>query len=164
MVGMAFGAWLVMKFGALYPQNLNRAVLINSSGIVGIRLMYLLPLIPKILFMTDERARELARHMLAPPDVNIDDATAEFLYLVLKHFKSTNEAPPLSDAQLSAFQAKTLLLVSEFEDVFDVGKLIARTESKMANVTTEIIPRAPHAISLTHADEVNQRIVEFITR
>lgn len=162
MIGMSFGGWLVLKFGARHPQRVTRAVLLSSAGFMPVRLRYRLPLSPAMRFMNDAKAHRLARAMLAPAGLASDDSADEFLYLTLKHCKHQSEAPALPDKELRRMQVPTLLLMAEHEAVWNPHAVIAKARRLLPHIQTELVPNAGHAITINQPAVVLEHVMKFL--
>ena len=69
---------------------------------------------------------------------------------------------PLTDEQLGNLPSTTLFLVGDREVIFDPHDALSRLGSVAPQILTELIHGAGHDFFLARADEVNQRIVDFL--
>jgi pimeloyl-ACP methyl ester carboxylesterase len=162
-VGLAFGAWLVMKFAALEPERVRRAALLSPAGFLPVRWKYLVPVIWDILFLNDEQARRLSHLLLAPPGASLDEQAAEMLYLSIKHYQTPFEAPAVPPAQIARLTAPTLVLVGEHEDVWNPRELLSHVRATVPNLrAAEVVHGAGHGLTASHPEHVNARLLRFL--
>ncbi|PHE26940.1 hypothetical protein COF73_21685 [Bacillus toyonensis] len=65
-----------------------------------------------------------------------------------------------SEEELRDFPHPTLLILGEKEDIYPAKKAMANVRRIIPNLESHLIPGANH--SLTHADFVNEHIINFL--
>jgi len=68
----------------------------------------------------------------------------------------------LSDAELRAIQAPTLLLIAEHEILYEPHSTLRTAMMRMPGLEGEIVPGAHHLAAMAQPDAVSARIVEFL--
>jgi pimeloyl-ACP methyl ester carboxylesterase len=162
-VGIAFGAWLTIKAGGFTPERIHRAALLAPAGLLPLRWGYLIPTLMKLLVFGRWRPRQLARDMLSPPDLPVDEDLVTFLSLILKHFRSPFEAPALPPREIQKLTAPTLVLVGERENVWDPDALLAKARQLLPGIeSAEIVSEAGHALIANRPEMINRRLSAFL--
>jgi pimeloyl-ACP methyl ester carboxylesterase len=68
----------------------------------------------------------------------------------------------LSDAELRAIRAPTLLLIAEHEILYEPDSTLRSAMTRMPGLEGEIVPDAHHLAAMSQPDAVNARIVDFL--
>ncbi len=68
----------------------------------------------------------------------------------------------LSDAELGAIQAPTLLLIAEHEILYEPHSTLRTAMTRMPGLEGEIVLGAHHLAAMAQPDAVNARIAEFL--
>ena len=168
-LGLSYGGWISAQYALRFPGRVRRLVLLAPAGTVapipwGFIWRGILCLIAARFFMknfmnwaaTTDTKDEVVQRLI---DQMTDDA-----YLGQRCFKPRRMVPPLplTDEQLGHLPPSTLFLVGDREVIFDPREAIARLGSVAPQVRTELIHGTGHDFFVARADEVNQRIVEFL--
>jgi pimeloyl-ACP methyl ester carboxylesterase len=70
--------------------------------------------------------------------------------------------PVYSDEELQRIQTPMLLLIGDYEVIYNPERVIRRATKWVAGLHAEIIPNANHNAQVTAADVVNERIIDFL--
>jgi pimeloyl-ACP methyl ester carboxylesterase len=68
----------------------------------------------------------------------------------------------LSDAELRAIRAPTLLLIAEHEILYEAEPTLESAMTRMPGLEAEIVQGAHHLAAMAQPDAVNARIVDFL--
>jgi len=175
LVGLSFGARLVMRFSAFAPQRVRRVALLSPIGITRQRLSIIwriLPIAVDLRKPADETIGDLVHTILDVPGHRLDEVCAEAMYIVFKYyrpvsgFKKTVDGLalflPLSASELQRITAPTLLLVGEHEQLCDASAVIARGRRLLSHlVAAELVPKAGHVMNYDSPEYVNSRLIDF---
>lgn len=174
LVGMSNGSWLIIHFAAYAPQRVARAVLMSANGIVPVRFPYNLA---RVIDSTAVRAvkdvlagalltRAMVRRAVSGTyvaDTEADPHEVEWFYLLAKYYRFRFPPGPVSDAELAALTAPTLLLMGEHEQFFPVDAVIERAQRLMPNVVAEIVPGVGHNMCTDNPALINARLEAFFS-
>lgn len=162
LVGLDFGAWLIVRLAALAPERIQRAALLSPAGLLSVRWKYLVPILWDVLFINDEQAQRLARKLLAPPEAALDEDAVHLLYLSIKHLQQPFAPPGLPPAQIGLLCAPTLVLAGEHDDVWNPRELLSLARAALPDVRAELVAGAGHGLTASHADWVAGRLLQFL--
>jgi pimeloyl-ACP methyl ester carboxylesterase len=173
LVGVSGGGWLILKLATLAPDRIASAVLLSTAGLVPLRFPYRLyrhaavraatALAADRLWRRPEQAGQVFRRA-SPSGVPVDEATVEWLYLAVKHFKAHAPEEPLPPADQATLVAPTLVLMGERDAFFDPRRVIAQARRTLPNLrAAEIVPDAGHALTDDQPALVNARLRRFLT-
>jgi pimeloyl-ACP methyl ester carboxylesterase len=100
-------------------------------------------------------------------DVGWNEADDDWLALgrqLMDGSKRINMIPPpvLSDAELGAIRAPTLLLIAKHEILYEAQPTLESAMTRMPGLEGEIVPGAHHLAAMSQPDAVNARIVDFL--
>jgi len=177
MVGLSFGARLVMRFAAYAPQRIQRLALLSPIGITRQRLSivwHILPLGMDWRKPSEQKIRDLVHRVLDTPGHRLDEDCAEAMYVVFRHYRPVAGFKkmidglalflPLPASELRRITAPTLLLVGEHEQLCDPQAVIARGRRDLPNlVAAEIVPETGHVMNYDRPEYVNSRLIDFFS-
>ncbi len=169
IAGYSYGGFVASQYALAHPERTARLVLLAPAGTVmpipGPTLTRMvLSLIPARPFVShvmywiwDDLARS------GDAGRSLVEERVEFVQLSYDSFKFKPGVPPdvLSDAQLANL-GPTLFLIGAHEKICDPNAAIARLQQVAPKVQTGLIAETGHDLMFTHADLVNQRVLEFL--
>jgi pimeloyl-ACP methyl ester carboxylesterase len=174
VVGNSYGGFIALNQAALAPEHIDRVVLISPAG----GFVSILPVFRSTIYMmlrgalrglfgADERRPDLLALIARP--VGFNAADEDWLALgrqLMDGSKRMNLIMPvvLSDADLAAIQAPTLLLIAEHEILYEPQSTLRTAMMRMPGLEAEIVTGAHHLAAMARPDAVNARIVEFLQR
>lgn len=144
LVGISQGGWTALKFATAHPERIDKLVLLTPGGVVPDKLSFLLRAIP-FSMMGKAGSRRMAR--LVYGSQPIPAGVEEVMDVVTSNFKARiGTLPIFSDEELRRLTMPTLLLIGAEDALRDAGKISARLDSLLPNLTAVTIPRAGHAL------------------
>lgn len=188
LAGTCLGGWMVMRFAAFAPERVSHAILLSPVGIAPFRI-YWRSGIPLVLNLRNDPTyfgQRLMRMVFVPPRSNLKFNREVFyaLSLVVKHYNAgalagMSAKPTLREVLhgtralikfvrgepkrvLRSVRVPTLLLVGQYEGIFDSGKAVQRAKRYIPNIHAEILPNVGHAAIYDAAEQVNARIHQFL--
>lgn len=168
IVGCSFGGFLALNQASLTPDRVDRAVLISPAGtFVGLPLKFMVTMLSAPLkrrirrLLGDRRAPSLADLRVAPPK---DASWAALMSVTMAEHMRPNmiSASVLSDAELQAIRAPTLLLIGDQERLYDPHATLDRALRRMPGLQGAIVPDADHIAAMAQPEAVNARILRFL--
>jgi pimeloyl-ACP methyl ester carboxylesterase len=172
IVGNSYGGFIALNHAAMAPERVDRVVLISPVGLVSwvpaLRSMIYQALKGALLgvFGADDGPRPGPLAIIAG-DVGWNEADDDWLALgrqLMDGSKRINMIPPpvLSDAELGAIRAPTLLLIAKHEILYEPQPTLESAMTRMPGLEGEIVPGAHHLAAMSQPDAVNARIVDFL--
>lgn len=191
VAGVCLGGWIVLRLGIDAPQRVRRAVLLSPVGLARFKI-YLRSGVPLILNMGDEaRAERYGQRLLVnaftPPGSNLrfDRELARAMLLSVKYFDVGVAAGLLGErarplelwtalrvmlrfvrsepiAALRRFEVPGLLMVGEYEAIYNPQQALRRAQRAIPDLQAEIVPGTGHAAIYDRPDYVNPRILDFL--
>lgn len=177
MVGLSFGARLVMRFSAFAPQRVRRIALLSPIGIAMQRLSIIsriLPIAVDLQKPSDKTIDTLVHAILDVPGHRLDETCAEAMQIVFKHYRPVAGLKkifdglalffPLPTSELQRIIAPTLLLVGEHEQLCNAPAVIGRGRRLLSHlVAAELVPKAGHVMNYDCPEYVNSRLINFFS-
>jgi pimeloyl-ACP methyl ester carboxylesterase len=166
LAGWSFGGWLTLNFVLAAPQRVQQAVLLapfaslaphNLGVFVFLKVGPYLPLGPP---------GRLTLRLMAPGFAFNEQFARQFA-LGGRYFRYANPRrsvfpTPYTDEELAAVSVPTLLLVGDKEQTFDPRRALANAARLMPDLQTELLPGAGHLLAMDKAQQVNQRMLQFL--
>lgn len=166
VVGLSQGAWVAASAAHAAPERITRLVLLAPAATLRpFRLPFWLlfrglqDVLPKGDPMV--QARRTFRLVGLEPDQRFLQQTARGT----EHFRE--QRPPvlptaLSDEELRAITAPTLLLLAENEVLYNPRKALARARRLIPDVAADLVPGAGHFVAMARPDIVDPRVLAFL--
>lgn len=144
LMGNSFGGWMSLKFATTFPEKVNRLVLIAASGIVPVRLSFIVQSI--LAIMRGEKGFKTLNKKI----FGMDEVPEEVIYvtqLIMKHFNPMTGALPFSsDESLKKLNMPVLFIAGENDMTMNVYKAAEKLRKTIADCEVQIIKKSPHVI------------------
>ncbi len=187
--GVCLGGWVAMRSASYAPERVEKLVLLSPVGLAQFKVFVRsgVPLILNFGKERDEAGRRLLKMAFTPPGsgLSFDRDVARALMLVIKHYNIAALAgfdgarPALRDYgialrtllrfvraepdhALAQIQAPTLLLVGEYEAIYNPHAALKKALRAIPDVRAEIVPGTGHATIYDRPDYVNPRVLAFL--
>ena len=170
LIGFSYGGWQTSIYALAHPERLNKIILISPSAtVLPPRPGYLIRGIPAHLFPCRYLCKKIVYYdrngLIAQGEEGrvIAEQMIEDLWLAGKCFKKRKFVAPtvLEDSDLQNFKVQVLFLVGENEVLYNAQKAIERLRN-VSQVQAEIIPNASHDATLSQAEMVNSKVLDFV--
>lgn len=156
-VGASFGGQIVMKFAAVAPEKIEKAVLMNPIGFSNISFAPLnfYRTIAPVIFRNRQTVQKFLDHIVFAPNDGINAETktrvTDFVENAVKNFQFAGEYPSkMSDTEIGKLAAETHLLVGERDGLIPFQKTIKRAEDLLPNLkSVKIFPEQAHGIEVS---------------
>jgi pimeloyl-ACP methyl ester carboxylesterase len=172
IVGNSYGGFIACNQAVLAPERIDRVVLISPAGCF----VSIMPVFRSILY---QMLKGMLLRVLHPgrstPDflaaiagkTGFHEADQDWLALgrqLMDGSQRINLIMPavLSNAELGAIQAPTLVLIAEHEPMYEPHSTLRTAMTRMPGLEGEIVPGAHHLAAMAQPDAVNARIVAFL--
>lgn len=167
LVGASYGGWIALNYARRRPRRVQALILVEPVlgkvrpwfWVHGI-LVALAFVFPRPL------ARCSLRRLHMNADLLEDKRVRRYGSLGLTRYRRglPKGVTPVTDAELGATNAPTLLLLGEHSEVHNSRAVAARVRAAMPNVDAELVNGAGHALPITKADEVAARLRSFLAK
>jgi pimeloyl-ACP methyl ester carboxylesterase len=172
LVGCSFGGFVAASYARLRPGRVERLVLIGPVGVFAA-----MPLILALRMMGrgfvrrlgrrlgDRRApTALALHAAAAPKHPEDEPWRRLMATTMAEAARSSPMRPrvFSRAELAQITAPTLLLIGEYEMLYDPQTVAARARAMKPGLTAEVVAGADHIAAMAQPEAVNARIAGFL--
>jgi pimeloyl-ACP methyl ester carboxylesterase len=172
IVGNSYGGFIALNQATLAPERIDRMVLISPAG----GFISVMPLFGSMIYQALKGALFRVFGADGPrPDLllaiagkaGFNEEDEEWLALgrqLMDGSQRINMIMPavLSDVELRAIRAPTLLLIAEHEILYEPDSTLRTAMMRMPGLEGEIVPGAHHLAAMAQPDAVNARIVDFL--
>lgn len=170
LVGLSFGAWISAQFALQRSERVRAVVLLAPSGTVlpfsseWIR-RAILSAIPIRFFMANFLEWLMADWASGTDADRLEvDREIDVVFQGLQSFKPQQMVNPtvLTDEELGALPARTLVLYGENERLYSARAAQERLRRAAPQTRVEVLPGAGHDLTFVLRQRVNALIVEFL--
>ena len=156
-VGASFGGQIIMKFAAVAPERIEKAVLMNPIGFSGVSLspLNLYRTLAPVIFPNRRTVENFLSHIVFAPNDGISAETkirvTDFVENAVKSFQFAGEYPSkMIDTEIEELVAETHLLVGERDGLIPYQKTVNRAKELLPNLkSTKIFPEQAHGIEVS---------------
>jgi pimeloyl-ACP methyl ester carboxylesterase len=165
VVGISGGGWMTLKLAAHYPQRVGRAVALSSDGLAAVNLWGALRyMLPVAIWPNERTAQWFLDFTTANGHQNPEQAEGIMTSMkLMRHFKPQGNPGQLTDQELGRLTAPLLLLMGEYERIFDPHQSIERARHLIPGlVAAEVVANAGHIMTADQPQWLAQRILAFL--
>jgi pimeloyl-ACP methyl ester carboxylesterase len=172
LVGCSYGGFLAASYALGEPDRVERMVLIGPAGVfsaipwmLGFRMRFGAARRQIARLLGRQHAPAAARlHAAAAPLHYADDAWRSLMAVTLAEAPTLSLARPrtFSRMEFDRIAAPMLLLIGEYEQLYDPHATLQRARSLKPGIEAEIVPGADHIAAMAQPEWVNARIAAFV--
>jgi len=170
IMGYSYGGWVASQYALYHPERLKHVVLMAPVfTVLPLSDEYILKMITTLIPLRYFKSKmmyevwaDLAQ--MSEHGREIVEDRIDYYELSLKCFKFKQPVNPtiLSDSEIEHLNMPVLFLVGEHENVYNAHDAIDRLNRLNSNIKTELITGTGHDLMFTHAQIINQRILDFL--
>ena len=164
LVGISYGAGLILRLAGLAPERIDKAVLVSPAGIAlgPIWPMIKETALPALLYRASPNQKRLLR-AARPILTDLEEPYVRQLGLVYRHVRLDRELPRAATGEeLAGYESPTLLFAAENDLFFPAERVIPRAGEIIPNLETEILPGSRHVPSREAFARINDRTTAFL--
>ena len=164
LVGISYGAGLILRLAGLAPERIDKAVLVSPAGIAlgPIWPMIKETALPALLYRASPNQKRLLR-AARPILTDLEEPYVRQLGLVYRHVRLDRELPRAATGEeLAGYESPTLLFAAENDLFFPAERVIPRAGEIIPNLETEILPGGRHVPSREAFARINDRTTAFL--
>jgi pimeloyl-ACP methyl ester carboxylesterase len=167
LIGLSYGGWLALNQARRSPNRLASVTAVDPVGAIGrAHLSFLLRIVPDGLLASLAKSdKALLRLMRSLNNGTFPDQPLRDLSVAgLRTYRGKVPFPKrMTDEDLRAICAPTLLLFCEHSPVNVAQRAAQRAHDLIANATVDIIPDAGHMLPVEKPGEFATRVLDFIS-
>ncbi|CAA9407376.1 MAG: hypothetical protein AVDCRST_MAG03-1621 [uncultured Rubrobacteraceae bacterium] len=164
LVGISYGAGLILRLAGLAPGRIAGSVLVSPAGIAlgPIWPMIRRTALPALLYRASPKRKRLIR-AARPILTDLEEPYVRQLGLVYRHVKLDRELPRAATGEeLADYESPTLLFAAENDLFFPAQRVIPRAGEIIPNLKTETLPNNRHVPSREALAGINDRTAAFL--
>jgi len=177
IIGISFGARIVMRFSSFAPQRVTRLALLSPIGISMQRLNVVFQLLPfgiSFYSPTDHQVKKLVHSLFGIPGQIMNKDCEEAMMIIFSNYRPVSGIRktidgmalffPIVESELCRITAPTLLLVGKYERLCNPQAVIARGKLVFPNLKdAEIVTGAGHVMNYDRPEYINLRLTDFFS-
>lgn len=190
--GTSVGGWMVLKLGIMFPERINKIVMLSPTGMSRARLplkiwvtKYLNKRKDADALQNDLTAKSITNKSPGRSFGTFDRQLAKLMALCTRHYRVDrsmgiyNEKTRKVDffsamgvikkffmsepkAVIRQFTPPALLVFGEHEMLYNPDKVAKRAEKLIPHIETDVIEGAGHAAIYDKPEEVNARVIQYL--
>ena len=164
LVGASYGGWIALTYARRVPQRVAALILVEPVLDKLRGWFWIHGIAVAVAFvMPRPIARRALRRLHMNTDLLEDKRVRRYGFLGLTRYRRGLPKPVrVTNAELAAVSAPTLLLLGAHSEIHKSPILIARARAAMPSVSAVLIDEAGHGLPVDKADEVARRIQSFL--
>jgi pimeloyl-ACP methyl ester carboxylesterase len=170
LLGISFGGWLTIHYALIFPEQLNKIVLLTPTCTVlpvGLSFyIYGSPTMLPLRYFTKRMFYWLFEDCVKKDEISRMQVEEwiDNMFIGSRCFKMRRpfNPPILEDRKLQSIKVPTLYLVGENEKLYSAQKAVQRLNQVAPQIKTETIPNAGHDLAIVQAEMVNKKILDFL--
>lgn len=162
LCGISLGGWLSCRFAINHPDVVSELVLLSPPAIVNTNSEFLFRTVMTSFIPTRSTIIGFVRYISHRAKSMDDSELQNFVTTIQAYNPNTNYIPSLSNEDLNAMPAKTLMLLGQDEVMYCANEAAERVSSKTNNIKVLVLPQAGHIISFDQPSLVSEAIINFL--
>jgi pimeloyl-ACP methyl ester carboxylesterase len=171
LMGISFGGWLTSHYALLFPNRLNKIVLLTPTcTVLPVRLTFyiyaFLTMLPHRYF-TKRLFFWLFEDSVKKDEISrmwVEEMWIDHMFIASRCSKMRRPIypPVLEDQKLQSIKVPVLCVVGENEKLYSAQKAVQRLNQVAPHIKTETVPNAGHDLAIVQAEMVNRKILDFL--
>lgn len=147
LMGNSMGAWMCLKFASVFPEKVDKLVLIAAAGIAPIRISFVFQLI--LFGLRGKNGSDVIMKMVFGED-EIPEGVLKYTHLIAANYAPyTGEIPVLSDKQLNRLKMPVLYIAGGNDRLTNVKKSSKRLKKLLPQAKILVMEDSGHVIGNT---------------
>ena len=144
LMGNSLGAWICLKFASVFPDKVEKIVLLAASGIAPVRLSFVLRVI--LYSLRGRKGGEAITRMVYGKD-QIPQEVIEYVNIISENYSPyTGELPVFPDSDMSRLNMPVLYIAGEDDKLTNVPKSARRLKKLLPQPTVYVLKNTGHVI------------------
>lgn len=144
IMGNSLGAWMCLKFAAVFPESVDRIVLLAASGIAPVRPLFVFRVI--LYSLLGGKGAESITRMVYGKD-RIPREVIDYVKLIADNYSPyTGEVPVLKDSELHRLVMPVLYIAGEDDKLTNAPKCAKRLSKLLPRPTIYVLKNTGHVI------------------
>ncbi len=144
LMGNSLGAWMCLKFASVYPEKVDKVVLLAASGIAPVRLSFILRVI--LFSLRGGKGGESITRMVYGKD-QIPQAVIDYVQTIAANYTPyTGEVPVLPDSDMARLTMPVLYIAGEDDRLTNAPRCARRLKKLLPQPTIYVLKNTGHVI------------------
>ena len=144
LMGNSLGAWMCLKFASVFPEKVERIVLLAASGIVPVRPSFILRVI--LYSLRGDKGKKAITRIVYGKD-QISQEVIDYINIISESYSPyTGEIPVFSDSDMSRLTMPVLYIAGEDDKLTNVPKSARRLQKLLPQSTVHVLKGTGHVI------------------
>lgn len=144
LMGNSFGGWMSLKFATTYPERVEKIVLIATSGVTPVKLLFIFKSI--LYTMRGEKGLESMNRMVYGTN-EIPKEVLEVSNMIMENFNPMVGAlPNYTDDQLKKLTMPVMYIAGENDATVHAHRTAQRIKKLIPHAKTKLIQNSGHVV------------------
>jgi pimeloyl-ACP methyl ester carboxylesterase len=144
IMGNSLGGWLCLKFASVFPEKVERLVLLAASGIAPIRASFVFRVI--LYSLRGGKGGEAITRMVYGKD-HIPQEVIDYINIISENYRPyTGEVPVIPDPDMVRLTMPVLYIAGEDDQLTNVPKCAKRLRKLLPQPTIYVLKNTGHVI------------------
>ena len=155
IMGNSLGGWMCLKFASVFPEKVEKMVLLAASGIAPVRLSFVIRLI--LYSLRGGKGAQAITRMVYGND-QIPREVIDYISIISSNYAPyTGEVPVLRDSEMMRLEMPVLYIAGENDKLTNVPRCAKRLQRLLPRSTIHVIQNTGHVIY-----NVLDRVIPFL--
>jgi len=144
LMGNSLGAWMCLKFASVFPEKVERIVLLAASGIAPVRLSFVFRVI--LYSLRGGKGGEAITQMVYGKD-QIPQEVIDYINIISENYSPyTGKIPVLPDSDMTRLVMPVMYIAGEDDKLTNVPKSARRLKKLLPRPTVYVLKNTGHVI------------------
>lgn len=144
IMGNSLGAWMCLKFAAIFPEKVERIVLLAASGITPIRPSFIFRVI--LYSLRGRKGGQAITRMVYGKD-HIPQEVIDYINILSENYLPyTGEVPVLADSDMTRLVMPVMYIAGEDDQLTNVPKCAVKLKKLLPQPTIYVLKNTGHVI------------------
>jgi pimeloyl-ACP methyl ester carboxylesterase len=163
VIAASMGGWIAMNFASYSPDKIEHLILLGPMGIKA-NTMGVMRRLFKVIFFPNQKNKEAVTKWTLGDDEHVNEEMAEYMNTAMNCEGRLPIPSHIGKRQLSKIEAKTLLILGEYDNPIGKPEKNKRFANKsFEKINTEVV-KTGHLMNMEDPQTINSLMLDFLNK